>query len=159
VYFPKGWPHDILRNLTTPEDRLLDDPATEDEPVHFFEKFSSHDSILSPAIARLRREHKSGVLSDLLIEERLRGLLARMLSAQRDSFRGVAQVSATRASTRTELWRRLHRAQDFIRAKACTPLRIQEIANAACLSPFHFMRAFKVGVPHDRARTHQPLPG
>ena len=144
VYFPEGWSHDVLRNLVTPEEGLLDDPRPKAEPVHFFEKFTSHDSILSPAISRLRKEHQSGALSDVLIEERLRGLLARMLSAQRDSFRGVAQMSATRVSTRAELWRRLHRAQDFIRAKACTSPRIQEIASAACLSPFHFMRAFRM---------------
>jgi AraC-like DNA-binding protein len=143
TYFPQGWSQDVLRNFVTREDKLLDDPESPSGPVHFFEKFSPHDEILSPAISRLRREHQSGVLSDVLVEERLRGLLARMLQAQRDSFRGMAQVRAVRASTRAELWRRLHRARDFIRARANTPVSVSEMAGAACLSPFHFMRAFK----------------
>lgn len=143
VYFPHGWAQDVLRNFVIGEDKLLDDPESPSGPVHFFEKFSPHDEVLSPAIASLRREHQSGVLSDVLMEERLRGLLARMLDAQRHSFRGRAHVRALRASTRAELWRRLHRARDFIRARANTPLSISEMAEAACLSPFHFMRAFK----------------
>jgi AraC family transcriptional regulator len=143
VYFPHGWTQDVLRNFVTPEDKLLDDPATPVELVHFFERFSPHDAILSPAITALRRAHKTGPLSNVLVEERLRGLLARMLHAQRNSFRGVDQVRASRASTRAELWRRLHRARDFIRAQAHTPLSISQMAGAACLSPFHFMRAFK----------------
>jgi AraC-like DNA-binding protein len=143
VYFPHGWAQDVLRNFVTREDQLLNDPESSFGPVHFFEKFSPHDTILSPTIARLKREHQSGVLSDGWVEERLRGLLARMLQAQRDSFRGMVQVRALRASTRAELWRRLHRARDFIRARANTPLNISEMAGAACLSPFHFMRSFK----------------
>ena len=143
VYFPRGWSQDVLRNFVTPADRLLDDPSTPPESVHFFEKFSRHDAILSPAITELRRAHQTGLLSDVWVEEKLRGLLARMLRSQRNSFRGVARLSALRGSTRTELWRRTHRARDFIRARACAPLTISDMAGVACLSPFHFMRVFK----------------
>jgi AraC family transcriptional regulator len=143
VYFPKGWSEEVLGSLTRPEDKLLDDPEGPSECVHFFEKVSEHDGTVSPAIADLRREHASGLMTDALMEEKLRGLLARMVRAQRESFGGLRNIGAERASTRAELWRRLHRARDFIRARACGPLSISEMAKAACLSPYHFMRRFK----------------
>jgi AraC family transcriptional regulator len=143
VYFPKGWSEEVLGSLTRPEDKLLDDPETRSECVHFFEKVSDHDATVSPAIADLRKEHAAGTMCDALLEEKLRGLLARMVRAQRESFVGLRNMGAERASTRAELWRRLHRARDFIRARAYGPLSISEMGKAACLSPYHFMRRFK----------------
>src|SRR5688500_4002416 len=69
VYFPHGWSHDVLRPLVTPDDKLLDEPAAGcAEPVHFFEKFSPHDDIVSAGVADRRRAHRTGPLPDLLVE-------------------------------------------------------------------------------------------
>src|SRR4051812_14458959 len=70
VYFPHGWSKDVLRNLVTAENKLLDDPAGDTAPVHFFEKFSPHDTILSPALKDLKRSYRSRPLSDVEIEEK-----------------------------------------------------------------------------------------
>jgi AraC-like DNA-binding protein len=66
-----------------------------------------------------------------------------MLEAQRFQLREIAGLTALRLSTRQELWRRLNRARDFIRARFETPLSLADMAGVACLSPFHFLRAFK----------------
>ena len=66
-----------------------------------------------------------------------------MLQAQNDALRESDALSARRASTREELWRRLSRGRDFIHARFESALTLPEIASAACLSPFHFLRGFK----------------
>jgi len=153
VYFPSGWSQEVLRALVTPQDKLLDDPPAQlNAPVHFFERVSHHDQVLSPELARLRAAHKQGQLSDLVVEERLRELLARMLRVQRESFLRVDALTALRASTRVELWRRLNRIRDFIRVRFADQLTLSDMAAVACLSPFHFMRAFKAAfgsTPHE----------
>jgi AraC-like DNA-binding protein len=152
IYFPRGWSQEVLRGLATPQDKLLDDPVGQEGPVHFFERFSNHDDVVSPQLAALRQAHKKGPLPDLVVEETLRDLLARMLQAQRETFREIDHLTALRVSTRKELWRRLNRARDFIRARFDTPLTLSQMSAIACLSPFHFLRAFKAAfrcTPHE----------
>ena len=66
-----------------------------------------------------------------------------MLQAQNDALRESDALPARRVSTREELWRRLNRGRDFIHARFESALTLSDIASAACLSPFHFMREFK----------------
>jgi AraC-like DNA-binding protein len=66
-----------------------------------------------------------------------------MLQAQNDALCESHTLPAQRAATREELWRRLNRGRDFIHARFESPLTLPEIAAAACLSPFHFLRGFK----------------
>jgi AraC-like DNA-binding protein len=48
-----------------------------------------------------------------------------------------------RPGTRIELYRRLHRARDFVLAALPEPLELADLARVACLSPSHFLRAFR----------------
>jgi AraC family transcriptional regulator len=153
VFFPRGWSQEVLRTLATPDDKLLNDPQDNSgESVHFFERFSPHDTIVSPRLAALRSAHKRGAIPDLMVEEKLRELLAQMLHAQRGAFRQIDDIAALRVTTRVELWRRLNRARDCIRSRYSERLTLAELAAVACLSPFHFLRAFKAlfrTTPHE----------
>jgi len=144
IFFPRGWAEQVFDSLTVPSEKLLDEPeSTREQPVHFFERFTEHDELVSPALGTLRRAHKNGQLPDIWVEQRLWQLLARMLRAQNDGLRESDALPARRASTREELWRRLNRGRDFIHARFESALTLSEIATAACLSPFHFLRGFK----------------
>jgi len=144
VFFPRGWAEQTFDSLTVPPEKLLDEPQSKrEQPVHFFERFTEHDELVSPALGTLRRAHKNGQLPDIWVEQRLWQLLARMLRAQNDGLRESDALPARRASTREELWRRLNRGRDFIHARFESALTLSEIATAACLSPFHFLRGFK----------------
>jgi AraC family transcriptional regulator len=144
VYFPRPWSQQVLRCLTAKTEQLLDDfIAVSNGSVHFFERFMPHDAIVSPAVAALRRLHKSGPLSDLVVEQQLLGLLERMLRAQQSGLREAERLPALRRATREELWRRVNRAADYIRAHFASALTLQELAGVASLSRFHFLRAFK----------------
>lgn len=144
VFFPHPWAAEVLRSLSLSADRLIDAPeAHQTESIHFFERLTPHDRVVSPALAKLRSAHKRGPLSDLWVEEKLRDLLARVLQSERRGQREADVLPPSRASNRQELWRRLNRGRDFIRAQAHLPLTLSAIASAASLSPFHFLRSFK----------------
>src|SRR5437016_8743827 len=144
IFFPRSWAEQVLASLTLSPEKLLDEPQhMPRRPTRFFERFTPHDELVSPVLTTLRRAHKRGPLPDLWVEQKLRLLLARMLQAQNDALRESDALSARRASTREELWRRLSRGRDFIHARFESALTLPEIASAACLSPFHFLRGFK----------------
>ena len=144
IFFPRSWAEQVLASLTLSPEKLLDEPEhMAERPARFFERFTPNDQFVSPVLTSLRRAHKSGPLPDLWVEQKLRQLLARMLEAQNDALRKSDALPARRASTRQELWRRLNRGRDFIHARFASALTLPEIAAAACLSPFHFLRGFK----------------
>ena len=153
IYFPRSWAEQVLASLTLSPEKLLDEPQQiPQRPPRFFERFTPHDQLVSPVLKALRRAHKSGLLPDLWVEQKLRQLLARMLQAQNDSLCESDALPAQHASTREELWRRLNRGRDFIHARFESALTLPEIASAACLSPSHFFRGFKEVfriTPHD----------
>ena len=153
VYFPRGWAEEVRDSLASRPESLLDDPDRESHhPVHFFERFTAHDEFVSPLLTTLRRAHQSGPLSGLWVEQQLRHLLAGMLQAREAALRKSDALSARRASTREELWRRLNRGRDFIHARFDSALTLSQIAAAASLSPFHFLREYQAAfqmTPHD----------
>lgn len=46
-------------------------------------------------------------------------------------------------STKVELYKRLSIARDYIQAHFCDEINLNELSRVACLSPYHFHRAFK----------------
>jgi AraC-like DNA-binding protein len=60
----------------------------------------------------------------------------------RDLARRMRLMPARRAATRDELFRRVRRAQEYLHAHPGTEATLAELARQACLSPYHFHRAF-----------------
>jgi AraC-like DNA-binding protein len=69
--------------------------------------------------------------------------MQRLLRVHRQIYKEVEALDAVRASTREELYRRLHRARDYAQARFDQPLTLEEMAQIACLSPNHFLRTFR----------------
>jgi AraC-like DNA-binding protein len=143
VFFPTGWAEQGRDVLTLAPHQLLERPETMSGAPSFFERFTPNDRWVSPLLATLRRAHQNGPLSDMWVEEQLRELLARMWQAQEHELRRSDTLPSLRPATRNELWRRLHRARDYIHAHSDSALTVTQIARVASLSPYHFMRAFK----------------
>jgi transcriptional regulator GlxA family with amidase domain len=122
--------------LDAPEMR----PST---PLCFFERTYRHDKVLTPVLRHLRgalarRQKDRGWLN-----EQLHHLVQRLLQVHQKVAKEVETLPYLRAATREELYRRLHRAKDYITALFEQPLTLDEMAQAACLSPNHFLRTFK----------------
>jgi len=155
VFFAAGFAEEVHRSLTTPSHRLLDAPETPPSPLlHFFERTYRHDEVLTPVLQHLRsalvpRQNDRGWLS-----EQLHHLVQRLLQVHQNVSAEVETFPYLRAATREELYRRLHRAKDYITALFDQPLTLDEMAQVACLSPNHFLRTFKQAF---RQTPHQHL--
>ena len=153
LWFPDGWVEEVRSGLIRPNEKLLDDPDEAGPSVSFFERYTRHDEAVSPKTRALRRAFRSNeVIEDDWLEEKLRELLAAMVESQMEIKRQTNALPAARASTREELWRRVNRARDFLHAHLGAPVRLSEVAAAACLSPFHLLRTFQSAfrqTPHE----------
>lgn len=144
LWYRPGFAEEALRALTTPGDRLLAEPTgTGALPVSFFERLTRHDDVVSPLLFRIHRAVRSGHVTSGWLEDQMHFTLDRLLHAHRDAFREAEGMPAARLATRLELYRRLHRAKDFLDASIETPVSLGDAASVACLSPHHFLRTFK----------------
>lgn len=154
LWFPQEWAEDARGGQTASADQLLDTAELDrSAPSDFFERYTPHDSIVSPRMRAIRGAFKSKrVIDDGWLEEKMRDLLGAMYATQYRLRRTIAYLPALRVSTREELWRRLNRARDYIHAHLASHVTLQEIARAACLSPFHLLRVFHAAfreTPHE----------
>jgi AraC-like DNA-binding protein len=151
VFFASGLAERVHRGLIGRAEALLDDPDAPGPPTRFYDRTYPHDTTLSPALQALRaslpqRRGEAGWL-----EEQMHGLMERLLAVHHGLRAEVAALPAVRAATREELYRRLHRARDYAAACFDQPLTLDDLAQAAALSPNHLLRTFRAAfgqTPH-----------
>lgn len=144
VFFEAGMLEQVRRCMSATTTQLLDDPAGASAGLpEFAERLYEHDQLVSPVLRRIRDAVTAGVDDEAWLEEQLQFLLERMLRLHDRQLSGAAALGASRPATRAELWRRLGRGVDFMHAHYAEPLRLRDIAAAAQLSPFHFLRTFR----------------
>jgi len=144
IGFWPGFAEEVLHSLITPDDHLLADPRpAHGQPVRFLDQLYPRDSVISPVLTRIEQAMNSPHTTTGRFEELHFSLLEAMLRVHRNVGREIAKLPGQRASTRAELYRRLHRARDFMEANLDQPLTIPQIAQEAWVSPYHFLRQFK----------------
>lgn len=144
VFFPRSWARDVYRSLVTSTDLLLAEaPSANFDSIEFFERRFPNDDVVMPHLQQIYALFRRGRFHGQPLEACLYGLLASMLQVQRNAFRDAERLPQIRASTRIELYRRLHLARDYIDATLDQPLTLAEMAQVAALSPYHFARCFK----------------
>lgn len=127
----------------TRSDRQLLDLPDSSPPPEFFERRYDPDDSLMPLLSWYRTLNLSDPSTPELWDDRLLTVLHRMFKLHQRIRLEVEQVDAVRPSTRDELYRRLHRARDFIEASLQEALDLERVADVANLSPFHLHRTFK----------------
>jgi AraC family transcriptional regulator len=144
VFFDSRLAADALRNQTTSPERLLDDPHGNSTAMPlFFERTYPHDQLLSPNLTHFRHLYLQGEHETGWLDEQFHRLMRRLLSVHQRTLDEVNHTPGTRPATREELYRRLHIAHDYIAASYQQPIRLNQIAAVACLSPNHLLRSFK----------------
>lgn len=91
-------------------------------------------------LPRLRSLAAAG--SQLWIDQQFVALAQDLSLLDREIHRRVAALPGRRRSTREELFRRASRGRDLLHADPAADLDLAALARAACLSPYHFHRAF-----------------
>ena len=134
----QAW-HSLARSASA-----LDDGAeAELKPGEFAERLYEHENLVTPVLRHIRLAVDSGPVDDAWLEEQLLFLMGRMLRLQHKTVRVEAVVPSRKAATRRELMRRLTLGVDFIQTRYRDAVLLKDIAGAAHLSPFHFLRLFK----------------
>ncbi len=144
VYFDSKFVKESLQSLISPSDKILDFSFLPGNPnINFFEKLYSHNYTLSPVIMRLRLASKVNYDDNSWIDEQFFELLEKLLIVHRNLYEEIEKLPQIKLSTKTELYKRVCRAKEFIDSSFTKELTLEKIASEACLSQYHFLRVFK----------------
>lgn len=142
-FFRRGFVEDVFRSATSPAARLIDEPEGQAAPVGFFERLESLSGPLGELLRGFRRRLEAGPVSPLESDAWFTRGAEQMLREQRKTNAAIGRLPALRPVTRTELYRRVLRGRDFLLARPAERVRLADAAREACLSPYHFHRAFR----------------
>jgi len=109
------------------------------EPLPFLGGLHCRDRRILP---RMQSIAGAATSDRLWLDEQFLALAADLLRLNGDMRRRAEGMPARRPATRAELFRRVRRGQEYLHATACRDSDLLEIARQACLSPYHFHRAF-----------------
>jgi AraC-like DNA-binding protein len=142
IFFRPGMAEEVLGALLTGVERGLDHGADSPKPVEFSEALQPHDALVSPVLRYIQYGVRSGVEDGDWYEEQFQFLLERMLAHQRRVAQRLERLPALKSATRREVARRLDLAVDLVHARYENDIGLADMAKAACLSKFHFLRLF-----------------
>ena len=142
VFFAPGLAEEVQAALRRSGEELLADPQGAHQPVEFDERLREHDTSITPVLQHIRRTVDAGLAEAPWLEEQLRFLLARLLRLERRQRRAEL-LPRSRPVARRELCRRVGLGVSFIHTHYREPIGLADMARAAHLSPFHFLRTFK----------------
>jgi len=108
----------------------------------FSEHLRPQGGELTQRLHGLQAAVRQGERSELWLEQQLLLLAGAMLQQEGEDEQALARLPAARGSTRRELLRRLRRATDCIQTRYAEDLSLDDLAAAACLSRYHFVRYF-----------------
>jgi AraC-like DNA-binding protein len=143
IFFDRKLAAQAWHSLAKSAAKLDEAPDAELRPPEFAERLYEHENLVSPVLRHIRQAVDAGPVDDAWLEEQLLFLLTRMLRLQRRDLRVEAVVPSRKPATRRELLRRLSLGVDFMQSRYRDPVMLKDIAAAAHLSPFHFLRVFK----------------
>lgn len=143
VFFRNGFVESAALDATTPLTASLDDPGRAAPGLPYLSRV--HSDTERAIVRRVQRfaEECSRQLAPSAHEEEFALLASDLLELYAEFRELAARVPAARPGTRGEVLRRLSRAREFLHANTGQPVSLEDAARAACLSPFHFHRAFR----------------
>jgi AraC-like DNA-binding protein len=134
VFFAAGFAESIAGSMAR-DDVEPSNPAA----AGFAQRLHPADGRILP---RMQAIGRAQMADRLWIDEQFLELAADLAMLNRDVRHRVRLMPARRAATREELFRRVRRGQEFLHAAAAEETDLCDLAREACLSPYHFHRAF-----------------
>jgi AraC-like DNA-binding protein len=143
AFFRRGLVEEMASDLTTPLGASLENPGRGGSSLpwisrlHFDPQRQVSGQVETLAARCSRQFLPSGVEEDFLL------LAERVLLLYEEMCVRVRQLPAVKAATREELFRRVERGREFLHSGGEEPLSLESAARHACLSRYHFHRAFR----------------
>ncbi|WP_210486226.1 helix-turn-helix transcriptional regulator [Rufibacter aurantiacus] len=113
---------------------------------------------LNQALQRLHLLGAAPEVPNLQLEESFVPLLQALVQHKKELHRQLRSLSAVKAGARAELFKRVSQATDYLLADPYQNPTLGELAQVACLSKFHFLRAFSQvhgSTPHQFLLQHR----
>jgi len=144
VFFARGFVEDVWRTTITPDSKLLDNWNVEKASFtpRYFERVEVQTASILPSLHQLRRLVSSKSLTRARWEESFIRVATELVHSEQQVHRRMNEIPAMKDSTRRKICRRLMRGRDFLLSFASESLRLDDVARHACLSSYHFHRAF-----------------
>ncbi|WP_107840712.1 helix-turn-helix domain-containing protein [Metasolibacillus meyeri] len=142
IFFKDGFAEEVFHSLKEKNDMLLSDPYKDRDSIHFFDKTFHKNNALSAQLESFKQVLPSLEIDTVGYEEQFHMIMQSMLNEHFHTYKEIESLNAVRYSTREELYRRISIAHDYIRSYFDTPLKLNEVAQIACLSPNHLLRTY-----------------
>lgn len=143
AFFAPGYVERIALDVTSPVEQALDQPDRAAPPLPYLSALhGDREQLLVSRVRSLSRRCRDGI-GPTAAEEDFLTLADHLLQFYEQVREQIARLPAVRESTRQELFRRLLVGRDYMHACVSEPLSLESVARTACLSPFHFHRAFR----------------
>jgi len=143
-FFQPGFVEQAIGTAAASCGRVLDQPELTASALDFCERLYPKTGAVGRALAHFVDGLRGPQAHAAWLEDGMYEL-ARALAELRCQVRDeAAGFPGLRPATRMELYRRLHRARDFLRSCYQQPLTVAAVARVAGMAPFHFQRMFKL---------------
>ncbi|HWO78318.1 MAG TPA: AraC family transcriptional regulator [Bacillus sp. (in: firmicutes)] len=142
IFFKDGFAAEVMKSLSESNDIQLSDPFKDTSSIGFFEKTYHLSSTLSSLLRTFKQNLSLLQSSPIGYEEQFHKLMQTILIEHFNILKEVESLKAIRHSTREELYRRVSIAHDYIRCYYDKPIKLDDIAQVACLSPNHLLRTY-----------------
>lgn len=144
VYLKSDFVNEFMKTIITPGDKILDFSFfPHKQPVVFFEKLYNHNNIVSPILMKIRLASKVDFDDEHWLKEQYCELLEKLIILHREIYKEIEKLPPVKLSTKTELYKRVCKAKEFIDSNFMNNISLEKTAKEACLSRFHFLRIFK----------------
>jgi AraC-like DNA-binding protein len=151
LFFRNRSVEDVHRVESNDPAALLDEPIVGaansngdgEAGVEFFETLHKHDALVSPLVSRIYLRVKEQSATQAWLEDQFFAVAKALRSVRADAHRQARRIPAKKLATRVELYRRLLRGKDYLDSFFGAEARLDKVASAACLSPYHFHRLFR----------------
>lgn len=145
IHFGESFVENIFKDLIQPSDKLITDPFhTALSPINFYSKLYPKTVGLKAIILKIFNHQKEDHYPALLFEEHLSELAFYLLHSHREVLKEIEKLPYTKQSTKTEIFKRVNFAVDYMQSFYLNDLTLEELSSTACMSKFHFLRLFKI---------------
>jgi AraC-like DNA-binding protein len=144
IFFRPGIAQEVAGAMQSPLDAALENgPHSRPASIEFSESLRHHDSKITPVLRFIQKNVAAGVRDEAWLEEQCQFLVERMILGHRPPAQPLGtEPGAQPRPRRAEIARRLEWATDFMHSNLSSDITLEDIAAAARLSRFHFLRLF-----------------
>jgi AraC-like DNA-binding protein len=142
AFFRDGFVEEAAQDATGRVEDSLEDPQRRAPALPFISRLHCDADRAMTGAVETMAERSAAALFPSGFEEEFLLLSNRLLLLYEQIRNRIARVPALKASTREELFRRLEKGREYLHGKSSGAVSLEEVARTACLSRYHFHRAF-----------------